>query len=612
MDEKEMKLQDSLVAKINSATEYRKAQRDEEYINNQAHYENVYYNLATYSEDSPFVLRSDINHVKNAIDERLASLFTTDYSGDIKPKSPNDIKAVETLNSVYKNEWKRLEADSLVKKCIKSGAILGDGYIEITFDADSIDGGTNTRNEGFIKLNELYPTTIYLDPSSDNIDGSDFLVSKTRKTFDWVKRNKPEWAKKLEDNSKTGGKYSDGQQDGEMLAGRDYVKEQKNIYMLNTIYVKKLDTKTITDEETGDEEEVKYTKIMVHYLINGVLLETNENFPFDFYPIEKFSCEEMPQSPYAIPLMRGLTSAQKVANLIESSINNVAMHYTIPTWIISDEANIDIDEFAKFQAALGTIWMASGDINKAIAQLPYPKIDAELVNYGREFVQYIRTYAGVSSRYTGNLGTAANTASGTSDVIDLVKAIDVLIIEQIELFVTRLSKKIIKYIAHYYGDRTIFVREDKDKETTFKEFKLEKGITEINTDILTDLSYKTKNDSSRQYTEYKNIYQMQNQYKDPNPLITSLDLVKAAKLDSYDELSKRYSDMSEESYSEKIDLALQLFPMLQIADNEGNPIVTPEEFQAGMVDIFNDDNTLDTAKELIQRLETIQTEEKIV
>ena len=72
--------------------------------------------------------------------------------------------------------------------------------------------------------------------------------------------------------------------------------------------------------------------------------------------------------------MRGLTTPQKVANLIESSINNVAMHYTVPTWLISDESGIDIDDFAKFQAALGAIFKVSGDPTKAVSQLAYPQI----------------------------------------------------------------------------------------------------------------------------------------------------------------------------------------------------------------------------------------------
>jgi hypothetical protein len=49
---------------INSAVEFRQSQRDVEYINNMAHYEGLHWNLAENKVDSPFLLRSDINHLK--------------------------------------------------------------------------------------------------------------------------------------------------------------------------------------------------------------------------------------------------------------------------------------------------------------------------------------------------------------------------------------------------------------------------------------------------------------------------------------------------------------------------------------------------------------------
>ena len=38
-----------------------------------------------------------------------------------------------------------------------------------------------------------------------------------------------------------------------------------------------------------------------------------------------------------------------------SAANNIAMHYTVPTWLVSDESGINIEKFAK----LGNAFMNS-------------------------------------------------------------------------------------------------------------------------------------------------------------------------------------------------------------------------------------------------------------
>ena len=274
--EEEKKLTSELLSDISRAVEFRKSQRDEEYINNQAHYEGVYWNLATYSSETPFILKSDINHVKNAIDIRLASLYSNDYSGELKPKSPDDAKAIEVLNIIYKNEWNRLKMDEMIKKILKDAVVLGDGDLQISYDADKIEGGTNTRNEGYIKVNYVHASTVYLDPSATDIESSDYIVYKTRKTKDWVKRNKPDWIEKLKKNNNDGEGYTNGQDDGEIYsASRDYTNNQDNLYILNTI-CKKFPVK---------KGEVTGTKIKIYYIINNTIVEKNEYYPFDFFDI---------------------------------------------------------------------------------------------------------------------------------------------------------------------------------------------------------------------------------------------------------------------------------------------------------------------------------------
>ena len=93
-DEELKKLESELNRQVREAIEFRQAQRDNEYIINMAHYEGLHWNLAENKSNSPFLLRSDINHLANAVDLRLGSLCSDKYWGELKPLSPNDVNHI--------------------------------------------------------------------------------------------------------------------------------------------------------------------------------------------------------------------------------------------------------------------------------------------------------------------------------------------------------------------------------------------------------------------------------------------------------------------------------------------------------------------------------------
>ena len=542
MIDEEKETEKRIIRMINDAVEYRKSLRDAEYINNMAHYEGLHWNLAENKDESPFLLKSDINHLKNAIDLRLGSLFAESYYGQLEPLSPNDVNDINTLNNLYRNEWTRLNADDRVEAAIKNACIQDNGYTEITFDEGAIFGGTGTRREGSIVLNDLSTSDVYLDPKAASIDDCEYMVVKSRKTKNWIKRHKPEWMSKIKSDDISPVDIL-GDDSGNIYTGRDYSKSTGNLYVINTMYEKypKEVDMTTTDDVTGEDivEKVTITAIKVYYVINDTLIDTDEDYPFDEFPIIPMQWEAEPQSPYGIPLVRGLTVPQKVANLIESASNNIAMHYTIPTWLVSEESGIDINKFAKLSSALGIAWKVTGDVSRAVKQMEYPAVDEQLIGIKDSFVANIQTYAGVTSQYIGNVGTAGSTAEGTNAAINRATVIDNAPIKQIEKYVEKLSRMIIKFMTRYYKDQTIYIRDTKkqmDGNYNFQEFFVDENLENINYEFTVKLASRSKSDKNRQYNLLKDLYQTQNQYKDPNKVINIPDLVKAAQLDNYDEI----------------------------------------------------------------------------
>lgn len=599
---------------VRDAVDFRQSTRDQEYINNMAHYEGLHWNLAQNKDESPFLLKSDINHLKNAVDLRLGSLFAESYYGVLEPLSPNDVDSINTLNNLYRNEWVRLNADDRVEAAIKNACIQDNGYTEISFDTGAIFGGTGTRREGTIVLRDLSTSDVYLDPRANSIDDCEYMVVKSTKTKNWIKRNKPEWIEKLKSKNITPTDIL-GDDEGSIYTGRDYTKSNSHLYVINTVYekyAKEIDMETV-DDETGETtvEPVSITAIRVYYLINDKLIDTDEDYPFDEFPIVPMQWEAEPQSPYGIPLVRGLTVPQKVANLIESAANNIAMHYTIPTWLVSAESGLDINKVAKLSSALGMVWKVNGDVSKAMKQMEYPAVDEQLINIKNSFVTNIQTYAGVTSQYIGNIGTAGSTAEGTNAAINRAVVIDNAPIKQIEKYVEKLSRMIIKFMTRYYKKQTVYIRDtqkQKNGEYNFQEFFIDDNLENINYEFTVKLASRSKSDKNRQYNLLKDLYQTQNQYKDPNKVINVTDLVKAAQLDNFDEMFKRFSDMSEEAFNEKADMIVQIMNIGGTITPNGTPLIPAELMQQGIIDVLNDDGSLDTVQQIFDTYEQYETQ----
>lgn len=606
-------LEKELVSQIKKATDFRASQRDKEYITNRAHYEGLQWNLAENKIDSPFLLRSDINHLKNAIDLRLGSLCSDKYWGELRPLSPDDVDDIYKLNILYKNEWDRLNADDIVEEVIKNGAICDNGYAQINYDTDIIQGGTNTRNEGAITLEVIDTANVYLDPSATKIEECEYYVVKSRKTLNWIKSHKPDWLPYIEKHNIKPGNV-DSVEEGNIYKGRDYSSNQDDLFEINTVYRKEpvnieID---ITDEETGEtiKDTVKRTVVKEYYLINKHLVGKNDKYPFDDFPIIPFQWESEPQSPYGIPLLRGLTIPQKVANLIESAANNIAMHYTVPTYLVSEESGIDINKFAKLSSALGMAWKVNGDASRAVKQLDPPSINADLIAIKESFVQNIKSYAGVTDVYVGSIGTAGSTAEGTASAINRATIIDNAPIKQIQKFVEKLTKMIVKFMVRYYKGKTIYVRDTSKIKNQYKfdEISVDDKLENMNYEFSVDLASRSKTDKNRQYNLMKELYTIQNQYKEDKKVINMADLTKAAQLDNYDEMFKRFSDMSEEAFAEKADLIVQVMQIGQTITPNGTPLITSEEMQSGILDILDDNGDLSTVENIFKTYQDYQTQ----
>ena len=405
---------------------------------------------------------------------------------------------------------------------------------------------------------------------------------------------------------------------GLIFAGRDYTTYQDDVVPVYAVYEKYKDTvdipiqDEIVDEATGTViqeaivEKTNVNRVKISYITKDIILDVNKDYPFEEFPIIPFQWEAAPQTPYGTPLLRGLTIPQKVANLIESSINNIAVHYTIPTWIISDDSGLNVDDVAKLINALGVVWKVT-DINTAIKQLEPPAINADIISMGQTFVGYIKEYAGVTGAYFGDIGTAGSTSQGTTDAIGRATIIDNNPINQISSFIEKLTRLLVKFMTRYYQGEEMYIREDLDDgKYNFKQFTIDGSFEDINFDFDVDLGSRSITDKNRQYNLMKEIYQLQNQYKDAHGVVNVTDVVKAAQLDNYNEMKNRLDNATEESLEEKATLVVRLVEIGNTITPNGQPLIDSTTLSDAIMDVLDDNNDLSVVEQVMQTYQQYQ------
>ena len=165
-------------------------------------------------------------------------------------------------------------------------------------------------------------------------------------------------------------------------------------------------------------------------------------------------------------------------------------------------------------------------------------------------------------------------------------------------------------MTRYYKNETVYIRDtNKDKnQYEFKSIVVDEDFQNINYEFYVDLASRSKTDKNRQYNLMKDLYTIQNQYKEDKKILSIPDLVKAANLDNYDEMYKRFSDMSEEAFAEKAQIITQIMEIGGTITPNGTPLITAEEMQEGIMDVLDDNGDLSTVDEMFKMYEQYQSQ----
>ena len=85
------------------------------------------------------------------------------------------------------------------------------------------------------------------------------------------------------------------------------------------------------------------------------------------------------------------------------------------------------------------------------------------------------------------------------------------------------------------------------------------------------------------------------------------DVSKAAELDNYNEMKARLDNLSEKSLEEKATLIVQLMQIGQTMTPNGTPLIPTEDLEAGIIDVLDDNNSLETVEQIFNTYKEYET-----
>src|SRR5690554_3455087 len=502
-----------------------------------AFYEGEQHKLTQYKHERPWVVSVNAPYATYAIDERVASLQSNDYVGEIEPLSPEDVESVRILNNIVHNLWDEIQLDNFIDEAIENCAVIRESYIHIVYDPDKQKGGTNTIRQGVLSPYFINPASILIDPKTRDFREAEYIIVVERIS---KKKAIETYFKGKEEEDIQSGAFS-SEERGEVFEGNEYNAHQEDVLTKWTVYEK--------------ENEKVYKTV----LVENKIVEKTKEFPIDIIPIAQLRWKRKINSPYGLSLMDMLIGLQKSVNSIESATTNAALQYAVPSYAINKASGINPEKFAEVVGAPGVVISVVGDASRAVSPLIPKQIEPSMLEYKRENELSIYNLAGVSDQFKGVFGTAGNTKSGSENSLMRAKNIERKFLTNLETFIEDLTKIIVKFVQNVFIKKTFYSRGEKksDGSYDFESTYIPEQIKDINYSFSINMNVKTPYAKEKTRQLIQELFQIESQYDTDVKTINILDIIETYDIPNKEELVERYKRLISQDNEEKSQVILE-------------------------------------------------------
>jgi len=527
------------------------------------------------------------NYVQRTKKLKTGNLMLDDYLGQLKPLAPEQEKTVWELQKVYEQMWDKLNLKYKILDVVRTSRLLGTGILYVGWDEAYIGGTKGALTGGEVLIQEIEPSTFFVDPSAFKLEDALYCGTFIRTTKDHIKADnsiEPEAKKKYferrqeMDSGGTGNPEDRGE-----IYDRDYAMYQENVVDLVTFYEK------VANEAGG------FT-IKVTYLADGIIIKTIETLRPNVYPFIKLDQYKQRQDFWGISDCQLILPNVKMINKVQSIIGTLATLYQNPQKVVYEGSGIDPRIISKYGNAYGIVYLSKhSDLKNVIKNVEVADIPQALLEYIQFLKDDINEFTGLTDVNTGKSVGSVQGSKGVQSMIDrsLVGDQDEFII--FEQFLEKVSYSLLMNAIEYYtDDRTMRMQsENPNPDMEYEYIKFDSAqFQDIAWDFSINIIEKLRNNEQHSRDTMTMLSEWQLQYSPDVAIVTAEDMVKTLNPPNRDVILAR---IAEDRKQKSFEMASQITMMVMQGLEAGyDPkmvaelvfkLLNPQEGQGGLGDV---------------------------
>lgn len=399
------------------------------------------------------------------------------------PQEPNDIEFAEILELISDADWDKYNWMANVLEVILDGYVLGTGQSEMQYDHEGADG------LGEIVYRSIEPFYFYPDPASNDVNDTKAKACFYAYPMDTeeLKRKYPDRAHLIKADVKdwlTQAKtsirekeitYHNSDVDLPEHQWGDKEKGGDDIPMTLVIEYYGKPTDVIQDVEQDDAGAKTY-KVSKKYpngrhcvIANGIYLK-NEALPYadNLFPFQKYCNYVDPRNYFGISECEQLESPQKVFNKILSYTLDVLLYTSNPTWIVSNDADVDTDKINN-EPGLIIEKSAAGEVKRE----PGAQLNPGFLQVLDRLVEWFNQTAGQSEFSQGQAPGGVTAASAIEQLISASRTRIRQKQRNLDVYLKCVGKQYLNRVLEFYSVPRVYRITDKDGSNYFLKFAVE-------------------------------------------------------------------------------------------------------------------------------------------
>ena len=463
------------------------------------------------------------NYVNKVKKFKTGNLMLDDYLGELIPLAPENEPQIWMLQRFYEQLFDKLNMKKHIAKVIRTSRLLGTGILYVGWDENYIGGTRGHLYQGEILVQEIEPSTFFVDPKAFSLEEALYCGTFVRTTKDHIMMDPSidkEKKKEFEERRSFAGNAIMGQEDrGEIYNNRDYSSYQEDVVDLITYYEKK-----------PNEDGVGYT-ICVKYIADGVMIKEIEEIQPNVFPFIMLRQYEQRQDFWGISDAQLILPNVKMLNKIQSIIGTLATLYQNPQKIVYEGSGIDPRIISKYGNAFGLVFLSKyPDLANVIRNVDVADIPMTLMNYMEYLKKEIDDFTGMTDFNTGASSGSIQTSGGVNSMIQrsLVVFQDEMVL--FEQFLEKVSYAMLQNAVQYYTDDRLMRMRDpnpnNDFEYEYVPFRAEEFV-DLAWDFNISIQAKIQNNEETKRETMRMLSEWQLQYAPGIEIVRPEDIVKA-------------------------------------------------------------------------------------